>query len=121
MTPTQSRIYLIECNPGHLFSSLRDRRFMSQAGRTRYISRGARHARLGEEENKASSRLVSPRVALRAKYRVRPARLIKRLSSRLFSDGDDDTHQSVRNSVEGIFIVFRKLQFIIIGSRKMST
>ena len=44
---------------------LHDRRFMSQAGRTRNFARSAR------------------RVALRAKYRVRPAWLIKRLSCRL--------------------------------------
>ena len=51
-----------------------------------YISRGARHERGGgggEEKNKAlffsSPRLaLRARVALRAKYRVRPAWLIKR-------------------------------------------
>ena len=65
--------------------SLYDRRFMSQAGRARYF---ARSARPGEQKNKAlffsSLRLaLRARVALRAKYRVRPAwQLIKRLSGR---------------------------------------
>ena len=47
---------------------------MSQAGRTRYLTRSARR---GEET------FSSPRLALRAKYRVRPAWLIKRLLCRL--------------------------------------
>ena len=67
--------------------SLHDRRFMSQAGRTRYFARSAtrgRSAIRGEDKNKAlsfsSPRLaLRARVALRAKYRVRPAWLIKRL------------------------------------------
>ena len=46
--------------------SLHDRRFMSQAGRTRYF---ARSARPGEEKNKDLF-FSSPRLALRAKYRV---------------------------------------------------
>ena len=50
-------------------SSLHDRRFMSQAGRTRYFARSATRARRTRQ--------------LRAKYRVRPAWLIKRLSCRL--------------------------------------
>ena len=50
-------------------SSLHDRRFMSQAGRTRYFARSATRARSARQ--------------LRAKYRVRPAWLIKRLSCRL--------------------------------------
>ena len=67
--------------------SLHDRRLMSQAGRTRYFARSAtrgRSAIRGEDKNKAlsfsSPRLaLRARVALRAKYRVRPAWLIKRL------------------------------------------
>ena len=59
---------------------------MSQAGRTD-ISRGARHEREVRDEGKrffSSPRLaLHARVALRAKYRVRPAWLIKRLSCRL--------------------------------------
>ena len=51
------------------YFSLHDRRFMSQAGRTRYFAR--------------SCLVLRARVALRAKYRVRPAWLIKRLSCRL--------------------------------------
>ena len=51
------------------YFSLHDRRFMSQAGRTRYFAR--------------SCLALRARVALRAKYRVRPAWLIKRLSCRL--------------------------------------
>ena len=78
--------------------SLHDRRFMSQAGRTRYFARSAtraRSARRGEEKNKAlffsSPRLaLRARVALRAKYRVRPAWLIKRLSCRLGSHRHGD-------------------------------
>ena len=64
---------------------------MSQAGRTRYFARSAtraRSARRGKEKNKALffsfPRLTfRARVALHAKYRVRPAWLIKRLSCRL--------------------------------------
>ena len=72
-------------------SSLHDWRFMSQAGRTRYFARSttrARSARRGKEKNKALF-FFSPclalraRVALRAKYCVRPAWLIKRQSCRL--------------------------------------
>ena len=64
---------------------------MSQAGRTRYFARSARR---GEEKNKAlffsSPRLaLRARVALRAKYRVRPAWLIKRLSCRLVQASRD--------------------------------
>ena len=58
---------------------------MSQVGRTRYFVRSAtraRSARQGEEKNKALF-FSSPRLALHAKYRVRPAWLIKRLSCRL--------------------------------------
>ena len=51
------------------YFSLHDRRFMSQAGWTRYFAR--------------SCLALRARVALRAKYRVRPAWLIKRLSCRL--------------------------------------
>ena len=57
---------------------------MSQAGRTRFFARSARR---GEEKNKlffSSPRLaLRACVALRAKYRVHPAWLIKRLSCRL--------------------------------------
>ena len=58
----------------------------------RDISRGARHQREARDEGKRKSKALffsSPRiapcarVALRAKYRVRPAWLIKRLSCRL--------------------------------------
>ena len=62
---------------------------MSQAGRTGYFARSttrARSARRGEEKNKlfSSPRLaLRARVVLRAKYRVHPACLIKRLSCRL--------------------------------------
>ena len=56
---------------------LHDMRFMSQAGRTRCF---ARRARRGEEKNKA---LFRAPVALRAKYRVRPAWLMKCQSCRL--------------------------------------
>ena len=45
------------------------------------ISRGARSARRGEEK------VSSPRLALRVKYRVRPAWLIKRLLCRLRNIG----------------------------------
>ena len=54
--------------------SLHDRHFMSQAGRTRYFARSATGA-----QNKALF-FSSPRLALRAKHRVRPAWLMKRLS-----------------------------------------
>ena len=64
---------------------------MSQARRTWYFARSAtraRSARRGKEKNKALflsfPRLTfRARVALHAKYRVRPAWLIKRLSCRL--------------------------------------
>ena len=67
---------------------------MSQAKRTRYFAQSAtraRSARRGKEKNKALKALffffprlaLRARVALRAKYRVRPAWLIKRLSCRL--------------------------------------
>ena len=76
----------------NILPSLHDRRFMSQAGRTRYFARSttrARSARRGKEKNKALF-FSFPRlalragVALRAKYRVCPAWLIKRLSCRLY-------------------------------------
>ena len=60
--------------------SLLDRRFMSQAGRTRYFARSATR---GAGKNKALF-FSSSRLALRAKYRVRPAWLIKRLLCRLY-------------------------------------
>ena len=52
----------------------------------RDISRGARHEREARDEEKRKISLFSsPRLALRAKYRVRPAWVIKRLSCRLIS------------------------------------
>ena len=62
-------------NPG----ILHERRFMSQAGRKWYFARSATRAR-----NKALF-FSSTRLAVRAKYRVRPAWLMKRLSWRLLS------------------------------------
>ena len=53
---------------------------MNQAGRTRYFARSATR---GAGKNKALF-FSSPRLALRAKYRDRPAWLIKRLSCRLY-------------------------------------
>ena len=66
-------------------NSLHDRRFMSQAGGTRYLARSAtrvRSVRRGKEKN-ISLFFSSPRVVLRAKYRVHLPWLIKRLSCRL--------------------------------------
>ena len=76
---------------------LHDRPFMSKAGRTRYFARSAtwaRSARLGKEKKIimffSFPRLaLRARVALRAKYGVRPAWLIKRLSCRLIWLGID--------------------------------
>ena len=68
---------LLTADSGQETCSLHDRRFMSQAGRTRYFARSARR---GKEKNKALFFSTS-RLALRA--RVHPAWLIKRLSCRL--------------------------------------
>ena len=89
-----SRLYIIKRAIGRGLYSLHDRRSMSQAGRTRYFARSAtraRSARRGKEKNKALffsfPRLaLRAHVALRAKYRVRSAWLIKRLSCRLIND-----------------------------------
>ena len=76
--------------------SLHDRRFMSLVGRTRYFARSATRARSARRGgdfsplfplrggNFSPPRLaLRARVALRTKYRVRLAWLIKRLSCRL--------------------------------------
>ena len=93
--------------------SLHDRRFMSQAGQTRYFARSAtraRSARRGEEKNKffSSPRLaLRARVALRAKYRVCPAWLMKRLSCRLWLDmAPRSTRTSSKKSSSFLFYAY---------------
>ena len=69
----------------------------SQAERTRYFARSATR---GEKKNKNNGLRTgalffsSPPHALRAKYRVRPAWLIKRLSCRLDSGRQNDEKMS---------------------------
>ena len=98
-----------------------DRRFMGQAGRTRYFARSAtrvRSARRGKEKNKALffsfPRLaLRTRVALRAKYRVRPAWPIKRLSLRPKWRAQ---YHVIKHGFPAIFHILRSTRFSVMGN-----